>query len=201
MLTKKLNTLTKRLDYKNLSRKKKRKYLHIINILERKEYNKEKEIFYMKNFYLEDGCFYCNKDDGNTLHETHIEIKALVGYDVGFGRIQKPDIISKPMDNYIGLVCSCGNFEIISDEFLIKDDYIVKKNKEEIILPEQWIAKVGNKYVRYDFGDTVKLIDSINEATVMNTVNKNIIHANAPFYAEHEPEYENIEWIKVEVKI
>jgi len=155
----------------------------------------------MKNFYLEDGCFYCNKDDGNTLHETHIEIKALVGYDVEFGRIQKPDIIIKPTDNCIGLVCSCGNFEIISYEFMIKDDYIIKKNKEEIILSEQWIAKVGNKYIRYDFGDTVKLVDNINEATVMNTVNKNIIHANAPFYAEHEPEYENIEWIKVEVKI
>ena len=127
MLTKKLNTLTKRLDYKNLSRKKKRKYLHIINILERKEYNKEKEIIYMKNFYLEDGCFYCNKDDGNTLHETHIEIKALVWYDVEYGRIQKPNIISKPMDNYFYLVCSCGEFEDISCEFMIEDNYIIKR--------------------------------------------------------------------------
>ena len=81
----------------------------------------------MKKFYLDDGCFYCNKDDGNELHETHIEIRTLTGYDVEYGRIQKPSIISKLIDSCIGLVCSCGNFEIISDEFVIKDDYIVKK--------------------------------------------------------------------------
>ena len=39
MNTKKLNSLTKRLDSKNLSRKKKRKYIEKINIIERKEYN------------------------------------------------------------------------------------------------------------------------------------------------------------------
>jgi len=33
----KLNLLTKRLNYKKLSKKKKRKYLQQINILERKE--------------------------------------------------------------------------------------------------------------------------------------------------------------------
>jgi len=81
----------------------------------------------MNNFTFEDGCFYCNKDDGNELHETHIEIRTLTGYDVEYGRIQKPSIISKLIDSCIGLVCSCGNFEIISDEFVIKDDYIVKK--------------------------------------------------------------------------
>ena len=37
MNTKKLNSLTKRLDYKKLSNKKKRKYLQQINILEKKE--------------------------------------------------------------------------------------------------------------------------------------------------------------------
>jgi len=40
MNTKKLNSLTKRLDSKNLSRKKKRKYIEKINIIERKEFNK-----------------------------------------------------------------------------------------------------------------------------------------------------------------
>jgi len=37
MLTNKLNLLTKRLNYKKLSKKKKIKYLQQINILERKE--------------------------------------------------------------------------------------------------------------------------------------------------------------------
>jgi len=81
----------------------------------------------MKNFYFEDGCFYCNKDDGDTLHETHIEIKALVGYDVEYGIIQKANVISKPLDKFICLVCSCGKIEDISDKFMIKDDYIIER--------------------------------------------------------------------------
>jgi len=44
MNTKKLNTLTKRLDSKKLNNKKKKKYLHQLNIIEQKEFNKEKEI-------------------------------------------------------------------------------------------------------------------------------------------------------------
>jgi len=44
MQTKKLNLLTKRLDYKKLSNKKKRKYLQQINIIEQKESNKEREL-------------------------------------------------------------------------------------------------------------------------------------------------------------
>jgi len=39
MSIKQFNSLIKRLDSKNLSNKKKRKYLHIINILERNEKN------------------------------------------------------------------------------------------------------------------------------------------------------------------
>ena len=37
MNTKKLNSLTKRLDYKKLSKKKKRKYIEKLNIIEKKE--------------------------------------------------------------------------------------------------------------------------------------------------------------------
>jgi len=48
MNTKKLNSLIKRLDYKNLSRKKKRKYLQQINILEKKE------IKYMNYEFIEE---------------------------------------------------------------------------------------------------------------------------------------------------
>jgi len=44
MNTNKLNSLIKRLDSKNLSRKKKRKYLQQINIIERKEFNKERRL-------------------------------------------------------------------------------------------------------------------------------------------------------------
>jgi len=84
----------------------------------------------MKNFYLDDGNFYCNKETGNTIHTTHIEIKTLTEYDVEFNRLQKPSIVSKPLDNYIGLVCSCGNFEIISNEFKIEGDYIVKRENK-----------------------------------------------------------------------
>jgi len=84
----------------------------------------------MKKFYLDDGCFYCNKEVDNIIHETHIEIKALVEYDVEFNRIQTPYIISRPLDNYIGLVCSCGEVEDISDEFMIEGDYIVKREDE-----------------------------------------------------------------------
>ena len=109
----------------------------------------------MKNFYLEDGCFYCNKDDGNELHETHIEIRTLTGYDVEYGRIQKPSIINRLKDNYLYLVCSCGEIEDISDEFIIDEDgYIVEKeNKvEKIICKKDWYIdgqlgyKAGNKY-------------------------------------------------------
>ena len=127
MQNKKFNSLIKRLDYKKLSKKKKRKYIEKINILEQKEYNKEKEIIYMKNFYLEDGCFYCNKEVDNTLHETHIEVRTLTGYDVEYGRIQKPSIINRLKDNYLYLVCSCGKIEDISDKFMIKDDYIIER--------------------------------------------------------------------------
>jgi len=55
----------------------------------------------MKKFYLDDGCFYCNKEVDSTLHETHIEVRTLTGYDVEYGRIQKPNIISKPINDYI----------------------------------------------------------------------------------------------------
>jgi len=153
----------------------------------------------MKNFTFEDGCFYCNKDDGNILHEIHIEIKALIGYDVEFGRIQNPNIIRKSLDNYLYLVCSCGEFEDISGEFMIEDDYI--KSKEEITFPKQWIAKVGNKYVQYIFGKTVVLTDDITKSTIMNEINKNIINTNVPSYAEYEPEYGNIEWIEIKVNL
>ena len=44
MQTKKLNSLIKRLDYKNLSKKKKRKCLQEINIIEQKESNKERKL-------------------------------------------------------------------------------------------------------------------------------------------------------------
>jgi len=44
MSIRKLNSLIKRLDYKKLSKKKKRKYLQQINIIEQNEFNKEKEI-------------------------------------------------------------------------------------------------------------------------------------------------------------
>ena len=130
MQNKKFNSLIKRLDYKKLSKKKKRKYIEKINILEQKEYNKEKEIIYMKKFYLDDGCFYCNKEVDSTLHETHIEVRTLTGYDVEYGRIQKPSIINRLNDNYLYLVCSCGEIEDISGEFKIgEDDYIVKKEE------------------------------------------------------------------------
>ena len=48
MQTNKLNSLTKRLNSKKLSNKKKKKYLNKINMMERKESNKAKEIN-MKN--------------------------------------------------------------------------------------------------------------------------------------------------------
>jgi len=92
------------------------------------DYKIDKGEIYMKNFYFEDGCFYCNKDDSNTLHETHIEVRTLTSYDVEYGRIQKPSIINRLNDNYLYLVCSCGEVEDISGEFMIKEDnYIVKK--------------------------------------------------------------------------
>jgi len=81
----------------------------------------------MKKFYLDDGCFYCNKEVDSTLHETHIEVRTLTGYDVEYGRIQKPSIINRLKDNYLYLVCSCGEVEDISGEFMIEDDYIMKK--------------------------------------------------------------------------
>ena len=80
----------------------------------------------MINFTYEDGCFYCNKDDGNKIHETHIEIKTLTKYDVEFNRLQKASVVSKPLDNFICLVCSCGEVEDISNEFRIEEDYIVE---------------------------------------------------------------------------
>jgi len=83
----------------------------------------------MKKFIFEDGCFYCNKEVDNTLHETHIEVRTLTGYDVEYGRIQKPSIINRLKDNYLYLVCSCGEIEDISDEFMIKDDYIIEREK------------------------------------------------------------------------
>ena len=130
MSIKQFNSLIKRLDSKNLSRKKKSKYLHKINIIERKEFNKLKEIFYIKNFYLDDGCFYCNKEVDITLHETHIEVRTLTRYDVEYGRLQKPSIINRLKDNYLYLVCSCGEIEDISGEFMIEDDYIVKRESK-----------------------------------------------------------------------
>jgi len=42
-------------------------------------------------------------------------------------RIQKPSIINRLKDNYLYLVCSCGEVEDISGEFMIEDDYIMKK--------------------------------------------------------------------------
>jgi len=66
---------------------------------------------------------------------------------------------------------------------------------------KQWIGKVGNKYVCYDFGKAVKLKKDINKATIMNMINKNIIEDNKEIYAMYEPEYENLEWIEVEVII
>jgi len=44
MSIKQFNSLIKRLDGKNLSRKKKKKYINKINMMERKEFNKAKEI-------------------------------------------------------------------------------------------------------------------------------------------------------------
>ena len=44
MQTNKLNSLIKRLDYKKLSNKKKRKYLQQLSILEQKESNKERKL-------------------------------------------------------------------------------------------------------------------------------------------------------------
>jgi len=81
----------------------------------------------MKNFFMEDGCFYCNKDKEGLVHQTHIEIKTLTKYEVEYNTIKKSNVISKPLDNFIYLVCSCGEEEDISNEFIIEGDYIVKR--------------------------------------------------------------------------
>ena len=64
----------------------------------------------------------------------------------------------------------------------------------------QWILKVGNEeYLKYDFGDSVKLTKNIKEATVMNDSNKLYISSLLEYYEEHEPKYEKVKWIKVRV--
>jgi hypothetical protein len=85
----------------------------------------------MKKFNCENGCFYCNKDNDNYIHDVHLELNitnGFVDYEVEYNRLKKPHFRNLQTNGFIGLVCSCGECEDISSEFFVREDgYIQPK--------------------------------------------------------------------------
>jgi len=140
MSIKQFNSLIKRLDGKNLSRKKKRKYQHKINIIERKESNKEKELI------ME------NKNLWNI--EDIIKQLALDGYDK-IGLFETAEYLRIPQDEalecFINL--SRGNYSKIDIKYLITCP-ICKSNLYSYEF-ENGLAKIENQYYCHGCEDII----------------------------------------------